>query len=251
MSQHLEEIRVWFTPIWSRDSDGPDELPRTVIPRAALIAQDNLLQLKELSLHCYVRLDPLDFATLVQRTPQLEHFRSDLDLVNIRHNSCLSGLRPNDMPLIGRWRRLRTCRLTLDVREANLISPPSKNKFVKLSDPDFVPNVVNRWKVELKMLELMDVSCHLIVDDKYTFRLYPLVFATKCDCGAIHYHIDAESAAAESLGFLKPDETEEPPDETEEPDATDKPDEPHLSDDPERLGCFSCNRFFLNLWSRK
>ena len=81
-----------------------------------------------------------------------------------------------------------------------------------------MPSLVNRWKADLNMLELIDVSCRVMVEEgKYSERpfsrnfrgvvtttnIYPLVFGCKCDCGAVHFHVDGEGAAAKCLGFLE------------------------------------------------
>ena len=219
--QLLEEFRVSFNPqrdVEDPDLTEPDDVPPTGIPCAALLPQDYLLNLKVLTLDCYVWIDSASFASIVQSTPQLEQFRSYSDP---GRSSCLGGLRPTDLLAICYWKRLRICRLILDVNEGDLSSPPSERKFIKLNQPEFVPRLVNRWKEELKLLELMDVSCRVIIDDKYSgyahaefysvrtslrLYLYPLVFATKCDCGTVHFHIDAQSEAAQCLGFLAPDQ---------------------------------------------
>ena len=133
----------------------------------------------------------------------------------------LGGLRPTDLVAVRCWTRLRTCHLTIDVDGDDLASPPSRRKFIQLNNADLVPRLVKQWKEELKMLEIMDVSCRVVVDDEYVQQMYndrsthqvcrtkcvyPLIFASKCDCGQVHFCIDAEDDSAKCFGFLKADE---------------------------------------------
>ena len=230
--QRLEEFHVTFTPDRWDDDDNDDDAdddddPHHVLPKAELswsawIALGSLLNLKALTLNCYVRLNSITFASLVRSTPQLEHFKSFHGDVSQRFPSPwlgLGGLFPSDLLAVGSWKRLRTCYLTLDIPEKDLASPPLWRKFAVLKETDFMPSLVERWKADLNLLELVDVSCRVVVNDKYSQRPYsktqgitaicPLVYGCKCDCGKFHFHIDADSAAAKCLGFLKPDESDD------------------------------------------
>ena len=121
-----------------------------------------------------------------------------------------------DLDAIRGWKRLRTCRLYLDVTEEDLASPPPRNVriFAQLKNSDLVPSLVNLWKKELNVLEEMQVSCRVVEEDDYRtdpvgsslLAVYPLIFGSKCDCGAVHFCIDAEEAMAKSCGFLEADE---------------------------------------------
>ena len=120
----------------------------------------------------------------------------------------LAGLRPTDLLAICCWKRLRSCYLILDVPAEDLVSSPSLRKFVQLKDADFMPRLVNQWKADLHQLQLVDVSCRVVVDGNYA-DIYPLVYGSKCDCGSVHFHVDAESAAAKCLGFRRANELDE------------------------------------------
>ena len=63
-----------------------------------------------------------------------------------------------------------------------------------------MPRLVDRWKEELKLLELVDVSCRAAKVGEYN-KLHPLVFGSLCDCGTVHYCVDAENSAAKRFGF--------------------------------------------------
>ena len=185
--EQLEELIINFDPI-----DGvPEGVPPAVIPCAAWVAPVTLKNLKVLTLTCYTRLNSISFAALVDSTPQLEQFKSSY---------YLCGLRPADLFVVRFWKRLRTFHLTLDVSDDDLASPPMRGKFVQLCDGAFLPRLVKKWKEELKMLQLVDVSCRVAKDGEY-HTLYPLVFGSLCDCGTVHFCVDAESAAAKRFGF--------------------------------------------------
>ena len=105
--------------------------------------------------------------------------------------------------------------MTLDLTEEDLASPPAPRKFIQLKDSDMVPGLVKRWKGQLKKLETMQVSCRVVEGDCYRktkeadFPLmiaFPLIFGSKCDCGRVHFCIDAEDDVAKNLGILKADE---------------------------------------------
>jgi len=203
--QHLEEFHVSFTPHHGYPDCSPyDGVPSTAIASASWVVPEFSPNLKVLTLDCYAQLDSISFTAIVLATPQMEHFRSFNDSYP---KSGLRGLRLTDLPAICSWKRLRTCHLTLDVSEAELAAPAPEScrKFVQLNDRDIMPQLVQRRKEEFNMLEVMDVSC-CVVKDQRASGLYPLVFASICDCGTVHFHIDAESAAAKCLGFLKSDE---------------------------------------------
>ena len=203
-SWRLEEFKLRFASSWSRSDL---IVPRKVIPRTAWLTKEALQNLKVLTLNCYARLKTDSFTTIVFSTPHLEHFKSD---------HCLGGLRPTDLLAVSSWKRLRTCHLRLDLQEEDLASPPSTRKFVQLKIPGFVPHLVKDWREKLDCLELMEVDCRVVIKDKYMARdenswspdIYPMIFGSKCDCGVVHFCIDAEDAAAKSLGFLKPDADE-------------------------------------------
>lgn len=186
----------------------PDHISSKVeIPLAAWVAPGTLLNLKALTLNCYARLNSNTFEALVLSTPQLEHFKSFDGRLPC---SGLGGLSLTDLRAIGRWRRLRTCYLSLGVHGNDLASPPSWRKFVELRDANFIPGLVTNWKADLNRLELLDVSCRMVtVFNNLPWQsndtsVYPLVYGRKCDCGRVHFHIDAEGALAKCLGFLKP-----------------------------------------------
>ena len=91
----LEEFEVRFRQVrWDEESesyyDPENDAPPTGIPCAALVPQDYLLNLKVLTLNCYLQLDSASFASIALSTPQLEQFRS-------HGGSCLGGLRSTDL----------------------------------------------------------------------------------------------------------------------------------------------------------
>ena len=190
-------------------------VPRAVIPRAAWVLQNYLLNLKVLILDLDrdARLEPNSFAAIVSSTPYLEKFSGDFG-----GGDGLSGLRLMDLVAVCGWRRLRTCSLTIDITEEDLASPPpeTQRKFVKLKNSYFAPNLVQQWKERLEKLEMIDISCRIVEGDKYRINefdsdidrvaVYPMIFGSTCDCGKVHFYIDAEDAAAKRYGFLQNDD---------------------------------------------
>lgn len=189
--EQLEELKINFDPIDAVRRGLPLPPPPARIPCAAWVAPVTLENLKVLTLTCYARLNSTCFAALVDSTPQLEQFWS---------SPLLCGLRPADLSFVRFWKQIRTCRLTLDVSDEDLASPPLNGKFVQLCDGGFLPRLVKKWKAELKMLELVDISCRGAKDGEY-YTLYPLIFGSLCDCGTVHFCVDAEDAAAKRFGF--------------------------------------------------
>ena len=196
----LEELHVSFEPLNNglRLRSPYNLMPRTMIPSTSWVFPHCLPNLKDLTLDCYAGLDSSSFAALVHATPHLEHFRS---FVGNDPQSGLHGLRPADLLAVSVWQRLRSCHLSLDVSEAELAAPPSRGKFVQLNDPYFMRRLVESWKEGLNELECVDISCR-VVKDRTVSAPYPLAFASLCDCGKVHFHVDAEGPAAKRLGFL-------------------------------------------------
>ena len=77
-----------------------------------------------------------------------------------------------------------------------------------------VPGLLKWWKEQLEKLETMQVSCRVVEGDCYRkteanyplMIAYPLFFGSKCDCGQVHFCINAEDDRAKNLGFLKANE---------------------------------------------
>lgn len=200
------------------------EVSRPTIPGTAWASLATLKNLKVLILEGPLRLEADTFPTIVASTPQLERFQS---AVKDRLGKGLFGLAPNDLLAIRGWKSLRSCLLTIDVNRREIASdqPPQQpplRMFLKLRDSDFVPQLEKSWKEELHHLELMDVSCRVIVGDSYEyfvdnddydddgdlsrarFKFSLLSFGSKCDCGQIHFHIVDKDFTAKCQTCLQP-----------------------------------------------
>ena len=159
-SWRLEEFKLCLNEhLRSEKWNTLADVPQAEIPRAAWMSPEALQNLKLLTLDCYARLKLDSFATIVFSMPLMEHFRADAGL---------AGLRPTDLFAVSCWKRLRTCHLTLDIKKEDLASPPSSmRKFIQLNMPGFVPHLVQDWREKLESLELIEVSCRVVIEDEY------------------------------------------------------------------------------------
>ena len=78
--------------------------------------------------------------------------------------------------------------------------------------------MVKDWKANLEFLQEFDIVCRVLVaQSEYAFRpdlqlkeggfvaLFPIVYASLCDCGEVHFWRDAKDKSAKCLGFLESD----------------------------------------------
>ena len=205
--------------------------PEITIPRSAWINRASLRNLKALSLECDIKLERGSFSNIVRATPLVEHFQgiqTDEPWLGV------AGLDREDLMFISSWRRLRTCVLAIDECNDDLASAipdwgqnrgatapqRARREFVRLNDLNFVPSLVEDWKKNLHFLQALDIVCRVSVtkrpESEFIIRpalqlrdcgfiaLFPLVYASLCDCGKVHFWTDAKDNSAKCLGFLEP-----------------------------------------------
>ena len=76
--------------------------------------------------------------------------------------------------------------------------------------------MVDDWRKNLEFLQVLDIVCRVLVaKSEYASRpdlqlkeggfvaLFPLVYASACDCGKVHFWMDAKEKSAKCLGFLE------------------------------------------------
>ena len=183
----LEEFRIKDSLLARREAPAREDFDLAIKPTMTLsfstwISPINLQNMKSLQLDCHVQLQQGDFAAIVASTPLLQNFRGlgeDCPYFGI------AGLSLKDLPAISGWRRLRSCKLAVDVDEEAICAPintcggklclaclswSSQRKFVQLHDSDFVPRLANEWRAKLNMLEDLDVVCRVIHAGKYVTR---------------------------------------------------------------------------------
>ena len=178
----LDELKLHIILSVSRRPDVPASMA------------DRLRCLKKLTMP-NVRFGARSFAALVTLCPLVEIFKVGYAF------PFFSGLRLDDLPSVSAWSRLKECLLIVNVDCQSVASvPPVDTRLpfaqmlVIVKDAELIPRLKREWSASLTRLQRMEINisfntknCDVSVDVSGKGALWPLIFASRCGLGRLHF----------------------------------------------------------------